>query len=118
MLFLVKWIGYALIIMFLAWLLPGISVSGFWGAMFVAVILGLINIFIKPLLMFISLPLNILTLGLFTLIINALLFWFAGYITPGFEVNGFWNAFLASIILSILATIINNLTKDKEKEEI
>ena len=117
MLFLVKWIAYALTIMFLAWLLPGISVSGFWGAMLVAVILGLINVFIKPVLMFISLPLNILTLGLFTLIINALLLWFAGYITPGFEVNGFWNALLASVILSVFTTLINNLTKDKEKEE-
>ena len=69
-----RWVGYALVIMFIAWVVPGISVANFLTAMLVAIVIALINVFIKPVLVLITLPINILTLGLFTLIINALLF--------------------------------------------
>ena len=108
----IKWLCYALAIIFIAWLLPGIEVSSFVSALIVAIVLGLINVFIKPILMFITLPLNIITLGLFTLIINAFLLWLAGYLSPGFEVEGFWSALLGSIILSVLSTAINSMSKD------
>ena len=105
---LIRWALYALIIVFIAWLVPGISVASFLSAMLVCLIIGLINIFIRPLVEFISLPVNFLTLGLFSFVINAGLLWLAGYITPGFEVDGFLSALFGSLILSVLATVVDN----------
>ena len=82
-----RWLCYALALIFTSWVVPGIEVSSFLNAMFVVVIIALINTFIKPLLQIITLPINILTLGLFSLVINALLLMLAGYITPGFDVE-------------------------------
>ncbi len=103
---LVKWVAFALIISFVAWIIPGISIENFWAAMIAAVVIALINAIIKPVLIFLTLPINILTLGLFTLIINAALFMFAAYIVPGIEVSGFLSAFLGSLLLSILGVAI------------
>ncbi len=102
-----KWILYAVIVIFTAWIVPGISVENFLSAMLVCVIIGLINVFIKPLVQFIALPINFLTLGLFTFVINALLLMLAGLITPGFEVEGFLSALFGSIILSVLSGFVN-----------
>lgn len=98
-----KWIAYTLVIIFTAWIVPGISVENFLTAMFVCVILALINTFIKPILQIISFPLTILTLGLFALVINALMLMLAGWIAPGFEVDGFLSALLGSILLSLFS---------------
>ena len=108
-----KWLGYALAVMLVAWIIPGISVENFLSALLVAAVLGLINLFIKPVLMLITLPINFLTLGLFTLVLNALLLMLAGYVTPGFEVDGFWSAFWGALVLSIVTAGINNISKDK-----
>ncbi len=110
MILLLRWILFTLAIMFTAWLVPGIGVESFQSAMLVTVIMALINIFVRPLIVFITLPINILTLGIFTLVINALLFMLAGYLAPGFEVDGFLSAFLGSIVLSFLGLIINMVT--------
>lgn len=110
MILLLRWILFTLAIMFVAWLVPGIGVENFQTAMLVTVIMALINIFIRPLIVFITLPINILTLGIFTLVINALLFMLAGYIAPGFYVDGFLAAFLGSVVLSFLGLIINMVT--------
>ena len=107
MILLLRWILFTLAIMFVAWLVPGIGVENLQSAMLVTVIMALINIFIRPLIVFITLPINILTLGIFTLVINALLFMLAGYIAPGFYVDGFLPAFLGSLVLSFLGLIIN-----------
>ena len=98
-----KWIAYSLIIVFTAWLVPGIGVENFLNAMLACIVIALINTFIKPLVKLISLPVTFLTLGLFSLVINALLLMLAGAITPGFEVEGFLSALAGSIILSILS---------------
>lgn len=98
---LLKWIALSIIILFIAWIIPGISVDNFFSAMLVCIVIGLINAFVKPVLKFISLPINFLTLGLFSFVINALLLMFAGAITPGFEVEGFLSALFGSILLSI-----------------
>ncbi len=110
MILLLRWLLFTLAIMFVAWLVPGIGVENFQSAMLVTVIMALINIFIRPLIVFITLPINILTLGIFTLIINALLFMLAGYLAPGFFVDGFLAAFLGSVVLSFLGLIINMVT--------
>lgn len=110
MMLLFRWILFAFAIMLIGWILPGISIEGFVSALIATVVLALINIFIRPLIEFISLPINILTLGLFSLVINALLFMLAGFFVSGVEIDNFWWALLASIILSILGVLIDNIT--------
>lgn len=105
-------IGFALVIMFISWIIPGISVDGFGSAIVVSIVIALINVFIKPILILVTLPINILTLGLFTLVINALLFMFAGYIAPGFEIEGFFSAFVGALLLSILSIGLNSIGPD------
>ena len=104
-----RWLAYALAIIFIAWLIPGISVEGFGSALLVAVVMALVNAFVKPVLQIISLPINVLTLGLFSFVLNALLFMLAGFITPGFEVDGFLSALFGSLILSLLALGIEKI---------
>ena len=108
---LLRWIAFALVIMFTAWVIPGITVENFWAALIVAVVLGIINAFIKPALQLITLPINILTLGIFGLILNALLLMFAGWVSPGFDVDGFLSAFIGSIVISLLSLGINLIDK-------
>ena len=100
---LVKWAALALAIMFVGWIIPGISISSFTTALIASVVIAIINVAIKPVLVFLTLPINILTLGLFILVINALLFMFVAYLVPGVEVDGFWSAFLGALVLSILS---------------
>ena len=107
-----RWVGFAFVIMFIAWVVPGISVANFLTAMLVAIVIALINVFIKPVLILVTLPINIVTLGLFTLIINALLFMFAGFIAPGFEVENFLSAFIGALLLSILSVGLNSIGPD------
>ena len=86
---------------------PGIEVEGFYIALIVALILGFINLFIKPILLVLTLPVTLLTLGLFTFVINALLFWFVASFVQGFEVVGFIPAFLGAFIVSIFSWLGN-----------
>jgi len=104
-----RWVLYALTIMLIAWLIPGISVTGFMSALIVALVIGIINLFIKPIVTLVTLPINLITLGLFGLVINALLFWLAGIVVPGFEVNGFLSALLGSLVLSVIGVGISKI---------
>lgn len=94
----------AFAIMITALLVPGSSVS-FLPALATAVILSLLNVFIKPLLLVLTLPINLLTLGLFTFVINGLIILLASSIVPGFNVGGFWSAVLFSIVLALINMI-------------
>ncbi len=100
---LIKWAALALCIMFVGWVVPGIMISSFATALVASIVIAIVNVVIKPVLVFLTLPINILTLGLFILVINALLFMFVAYLVPGVEIDGFWSAFLGAIILSILS---------------
>jgi putative membrane protein len=95
------WIIAALSIGIAAYIVPGTSVT-LVGALIAAVVLGAFNYFLKPLLLVLTLPINILTLGLFSLVINAALVLLASLIVPGFTVVGFWTAFLFALVLSIV----------------
>lgn len=95
-----------------AYLLPGVTVLSFFAAFVTAVVLGIINAFIKPVLIILTLPLNVLTLGLFTFIINALLIMLTGIIVPGFEVTSFWWALLFGLILSLVNFMLNSVVED------
>lgn len=103
MILLLKWVALSLAIMFVGWVVPGITISSFTTALIASVVIALVNLVIKPILVFLTLPINILTLGIFILVINALLFMFVAYLIPGVEVDGFWSAFLGALLLSILS---------------
>lgn len=110
MAFLLNWLVAALAVAIAAYLLPGISITGFFAALVTALILGLINAFIKPLVVLLTLPINILTLGLFTLVINALLVMLTAVIVPGFLVAGFWWALLFSLVLALVNWALSAIT--------
>lgn len=103
---LIRWLVSALAIIASAYLLPGIKVDGFVAALTIAVVMGLVNAVIKPILVILTLPINILTLGLFTLVINALLILLVAKIVPGFTVAGFWWAVAFSIVLSLVGAVL------------
>lgn len=107
MILLLKWLALALAIMFVGWIIPGITISSFFTALIASAVIALVNIVIKPVLVFLTLPINIITLGLFILVINALLFMFVAYLVPGVEIDGFWSAFWGAVILSILSVGIS-----------
>lgn len=104
-----KWILFALLIMFIAWVIPGITITGFISALFVVVILSVVNVLIRPLVNLISLPLNVITLGIFSLIINALLFLLVAKFSPGFQIDGFWSGFFGALILSVFTPLIDKI---------
>ena len=109
MILLLKWLALSLAILFVGWLVPGITISSFATALVASIVIALVNLVIKPVLVFLTLPINILTLGLFILVINALLFMFVAYLVPGVEVDGFWSVFLGALILSFLSFGISAL---------
>lgn len=114
MILLLKWILYALAITFVGWLVPGIEIGSIQSALIICVIIALINIFIRPLVTFITLPINLLTLGLFGLVVNALLFLLAGYFAPGVSIDSFWSALLGSVIFSLLGLVIESAVGDRK----
>lgn len=96
-----------------SYILPGVVLNGYTDAVIVALVLGILNAIIKPILLLFTLPLNILTLGLFTFVINALMIELVDYLVPGFAVGGFLNALLFSLVLSVISGILHALTKQK-----
>lgn len=106
-----NWLIYTLAITISAYFLPNVEVSNLKAALLAALVLGLINAIMRPLLIFFTLPLTILTLGLFVLVINAFLVLLASKIVPGFIVGGFWPATLFSLIVSAVNWILTGLTK-------
>ena len=103
------WILNAVALLIVAYILPGIAVSSFGSALIAALVLGLLNTLVKPVLVLLTLPITIVTLGLFLLILNGLLFWFAGSVLTGFTVNGFWWAMLGALIYSIVSGLLTGL---------
>lgn len=105
----IRWVLFALALLFVAWVVPGISFVSFAAAMWAALVMGIVNVFIRPIFLILTLPINFLTLGLFTFIINALMFLFVAKLVPGFMVAGFVAALLGSLLLSILSAFINRV---------
>lgn len=101
------WIVNALALLALPYVIPSIQVAGFGTALLVAVVLGLINTLLRPLLILLTLPATLLTLGLFIFVINALLFQLAGYLVDGFNVGGFWPALLGSLAYSLISWLLS-----------
>ncbi|AKQ53548.1 phage holin family protein [Bordetella hinzii] len=103
------WILNAVALLAVAYLLPGIAVASFGSALVAALVLGLLNMLVKPVLVLLTLPITIVTLGLFLIVLNALLFWLAGSILRGFQVNGFWWAVAGAILYSIISGLLSKL---------
>ena len=92
-----------------SYFIPGITVASFYTAIIVALVLGLLNMFVKPLLVILTLPITLLTLGLFMFVINAGLFLFAASFVEGFEVTGFITALIGSFLVSVVSALGNSL---------
>lgn len=105
----------AVAVVLLAKLLPGVEVAGFTGAIIVAIVLALLNAILKPILIILTLPITIVTLGLFLLVINAGIIMLADQFLDGFAVSGFWIALLFSLLLSLLQSILFSILKEDNK---
>ncbi len=97
----------ALTLLLVAAYVPGVQVEGLYTALIAAVVLGLLNIFVRPVLILLTFPITLLTVGLFILVINASLFWFAASFIDGFTVSGFWPAFFGAVIVSTVSALGN-----------
>jgi putative membrane protein len=107
-----KWLILTAAITIAAYLLEGIHVDGFLSAFLTAAILGILNTFFKPILLLLTLPINILTLGLFTFIINALMLKMASGVISGFRVESFWAAVLGSLVISVVSWVLSALIRE------
>jgi putative membrane protein len=106
---LLSWVLNAVALMAVAYLLPGVMVDGVWAALWAALILGLVNTIVKPVLVVLTLPLTVVTLGLFYFVLNGLMFYWVGSVLDGFRVDGFWWAVIASLLYSLFATLMSSL---------
>lgn len=104
----------ALFVIVLAYFMPGVRVDSFFTALIVALVLGLLNVFIKPLLVLFTLPVTIFTLGLFLLVINAIIIMLCDAMVDGFEVADFWRALLFSLVLSFCQSLVSSLSTKKQ----
>lgn len=107
--FLVTWILTAISIVITAKIVPGLDIDSVTAAAIAAVVLGFVNAVVRPLLILFTLPLTILTLGLFLLVVNALSLGLVGYLTPGFTVGGFFPAAIGSLVLTFVSSVLDNL---------
>ena len=102
---LARWLLNAAALLLVAYLYPGVAVETFFAALIAALVLGLVNAVVRPILVLLTLPVTILTLGLFLFVINALLFWFVAEIVQGFRVTGFLDALVGSILYSLITLV-------------
>ncbi|MEZ4875569.1 MAG: phage holin family protein [Flavobacteriaceae bacterium] len=110
-----KLILTAVAVMILAYILKGVEVASFWAALIVAVVLGLLRLIVKPILVFLTFPITIVTFGLFLLVINAAIIMLADYFIDGFAVRNFWWALGFSILLSFLQSILYSMVEKDAK---
>ena len=114
---LIRWFFLTAAVAIASYLIDGIEVSGFWSAFFAAAILGILNAVFRPILILLTLPINVLTLGLFTFVINAVLLMMASGVISGFEVKNFWSAFFGALIISIVSWATGSFINDRGRVE-
>jgi putative membrane protein len=103
----IKWLLAACALLLVAYLYPGVQIQSFGSALIAAAFIGLFNTLLRPILVVLTLPVTVVTLGLFLFVINALMFWAAASLLDGFHVSGFWAALLGSIIYSVLMLVVD-----------
>jgi putative membrane protein len=111
----IRFLLSGLAVLLTAYLLPGVSVEHYGYALLVAAVLSIVNIVVKPILIIFTIPITIFTLGLFLLVINALMILLVSWLVPAFQVDGFWWAFAFSLILSVFNSIFTEWAKDKKE---
>jgi putative membrane protein len=112
MYFLIRLVVNAVALLVVARFLDGVHVTSFTGALVAALVLGLINAILRPILVILTLPIQIVTLGLFTLVINGVLFYWVGHMGIGLVVDGFWPAFWGAIVLAVVSWLLSTLLRD------
>lgn len=112
---LIRWVINILAVFVATQLIPGVYATNGLSLAVVALVLGLVNALLRPLLILLTCPLVLLTLGLFVLVINALLFRLAAWLTPGFYVEGFWAAFWGALLVSLVSLVLNLLVGEEEE---
>ena len=113
MTFLLRILLTAVVVVFLANFLPGVEVTGYWAAILVALVLALLNLVVKPILVLLTLPVTIITFGLFLIVINAIIVLLVDAFVEGFAVSGFWIAVLFSLLLSIIQSLFFSIAEKK-----
>lgn len=111
---LVVWVLNALALMAVAYLVPGIHVANFTAALLASVVIGFANVLVKPILVILTLPITLLTLGLFLLVINGLLFWFVGHLLQGFAVNSVLTGVIGALVYSVIAWILSAIVLNEK----
>lgn len=99
----------AFVLLVTAYLIPGFRIDSYWTAVVVAVVLGILNLFIKPVLQILTLPINIITLGLFNFIINAILLLVTAHFVRGFQIDSFFTAIIAAVVIALVSSFVNLL---------
>jgi len=112
-----RWLVLTLAVLVAAYLIPGIAVRGFFSALLAAAMLGILNAFFRPILIILTLPINILTLGLFTFVINAVLLMMASGVIGGFLVQGFWPALFGSLVISAISWLLSSFINERGRVE-
>jgi putative membrane protein len=112
---LLVWVLNAVALLAVAYLYRGVLVEGWMAAAIAALVLGLVNTLVKPVLVLLTLPVTIITLGLFLVVLNALLFWAVASLVPGFHVTGFWAAVLGAILYSVIGWLLSMLLPDEHR---
>ena len=113
-----RWLILTIAIILASYLFSGIQVTGFMAALGAAAILGILNAVFRPIALIITLPVNILTLGLFTFVINALMLKMASSVISGFQVHGFWTAIFGALIISLVSLALNSLISEKGRMDV
>jgi len=114
----IRWLVLTLSILAAAYLFEGIEVSSFASAFFAAAVLGILNAFFRPILILLTLPINLLTLGLFTFVVNALMLMLTSSIISGFHVQGFWSAVFGSLVISVASWLLTSMVSDEGRIEV
>ncbi len=114
----IRWLILTLAILAAAYLLDGIEVHGLFSAFFAAALLGVLNALFRPILLLVTLPINILSLGLFTFVVNALLLLMVSGVIGGFTVHGFWPAVFGALIISLVSGLLTTLVSDQGRVEV
>lgn len=114
----IRWLVLTLSILAAAYLFEGIEVSSFFSAFFAAAVLGILNAFFRPVLLLLTLPINLLTLGLFTFVVNALMLMLTSSIISGFHVQGFWSAVFGSLVISVVSWLLTSVVNDEGRIEV
>ena len=113
-----RWVISALGLLLISWLFEGIQVDSLGRAFVAAIFLGIFNALIRPVLLIMTLPITLVTLGLFTLVINGLMLWLTAWLLDGFAVHGFWSAVGGALVLSLISWAANGLVNDRGKVEV